>query len=61
MKPSAKGSSLLGCADVDIRVGDSYYIVDLRFLLFLSSHRSVQQLASRVFSDEEFGKSAFYV
>jgi hypothetical protein len=26
MKRSAKGTSLLGCADVDIRVGDSYYI-----------------------------------
>jgi hypothetical protein len=42
MKPSVKGSSLLGCADVDIRVGDRYYIVDLRFLLFLSSRRPVK-------------------
>jgi hypothetical protein len=37
MKPSAKGSLLLRCADVDSRVRDSSYIVDLRFLLFLSS------------------------
>jgi hypothetical protein len=37
MKPSAKGSSLLGCADVDSRVRDSYYIVDLQFLLLLAS------------------------
>jgi hypothetical protein len=28
---------LLRCADVDSRAGDSYYMVDLRFLLFLSS------------------------